>query len=115
MVNQLELSQLILSLRAELAKAQAEGVDKEVRFTVEDVELELEISAEEQAEGSIAAKFYVLTSQFKGNKKDMVTQKIKLKLKPQAERIDRETGKKKNVPVKISGKVKSKNKVKTEK
>ena len=37
MANFLELSQLISSLRAELAQAQSEGAGKEVRFTVEDV------------------------------------------------------------------------------
>lgn len=105
MAKQLELSQLISSLRAELAEAQSEGVGKAVRFTVEDVELELEIAAEEQAEGSIAAKFYVLTSQFKANKKDAVTQKIRLKLKPQEERMDRSTGEEKRSTLKISGEV----------
>jgi hypothetical protein len=102
MASQLELSQLISSLRTELAEAQSEGEGKKVRFTVEDVELDLEISAEEQGEGSIAAKFYVLTTQFKANKKDAVTQRIKLKLKPQEESMDRST------PLKISGKVKAK-------
>ena len=102
MASQLELSQLISSLRTELAKAQSEGEGKEVRFTVEDVELELEISAEEQGEGGIAAKFYVLTTQFKANKKGAVTQRIKLKLKPQKKNMDQST------PLEIRGKVKAK-------
>jgi Trypsin-co-occurring domain 2 len=108
MVSQLELSQLISSLRTELVKAQSESEGKEVRFTVEDVELELEISAEEQGEGGIAAKFYVFTTQFKASKKDAVTQRIKLKLKPQEESMDRSTGNQKTSPLKIGGKVKAK-------
>ncbi len=107
MAKLLELSQLISSLRAELAKAQIEGVGKEIRFTVEDVELELEISAEEQAEGGIAAKFYVITSQFKANKKDAVTQKIRLKLKPHEKSMDRSTGKEETSPLEINGRLKA--------
>jgi hypothetical protein len=72
---------MIKGLRAQLAEAQREGEDKDIRFTVEDVELELQIIAEKQASGGIAAKFYVLTSKLDGSKKDTVTQKLKLKLK----------------------------------
>jgi hypothetical protein len=106
--DQLELAQMIQSLRMELTKAQMAGTGEEIRFTVEDVELELEIVAKEAIEGGIAAKFYVLTSHYKAGKDDAVTQKIKLKLKPNAEQIDSSTGKKKSSPLKISGKVKKK-------
>jgi hypothetical protein len=51
-------------------------------------------------------KFYVLTSSLKGKKQDRVTQKLKLKLKVEQKIVDKETGKKKKVPLKISGKVK---------
>jgi hypothetical protein len=79
--GQLELAEMIKGLRAQLAEAQREGADKDIRFTVEDVELELQIAAERQATGGISAKFYVLTSKLDGSKKDTVTQKLKLKLK----------------------------------
>jgi len=78
MTRQLELAEMIKSLRAELARAQSEGESEAIRFQVEDVELELDIATEERAEGGIAAKFYVLTSQFKASKKDAVTQKLRL-------------------------------------
>lgn len=78
----LELSRMIQNLRSELIKAQEEGADQPIRFDVEDVELELDIAVEEDLEGGISAKFYVLTSHFKAKKKDAVTQKLKLKLKP---------------------------------
>jgi len=103
MAKDLELSQLIKSLRAELARAQEQGRDESVRFLVEDVELELEVAAEEHAEGGIAAKFYVLTSQFKASKKDVVTQKLRLKLKPEEAIVDRETGSERKRPLKIRG------------
>ncbi len=107
MAKELELAQLIKGLRAELAKAQTEGEDKGIRFTVEDVELDLEISTAKQVNGDIGAKFYVLTSQFKANKKDAVTQKIKLKLKPQEEVVDPTSGEITTVPAKVGGKIKA--------
>ncbi|MCW5213165.1 hypothetical protein VU04_09680, partial [Desulfobulbus sp. TB] len=54
--NKLELAEMIKGLRSQLAEAQMEGEDKAIRFTVEDVELELEIAAEQQIEGGVAAK-----------------------------------------------------------
>jgi hypothetical protein len=84
--KQLELAEMIKGLRAQLAEAQREGEDKGIRFTVEDVELELQITAEEQAAGGMSAKFYVFTGKLDGSKKDAVTQKLKLKLK--AEKAD---------------------------
>lgn len=72
---------MIKGLRAQLVEAQREGEGEEIRFTIEDVELELEIAAETQVKGGVAAKFYVLTSKVDGSKSDRVTQRLKLKLK----------------------------------
>ena len=105
MGQQLELAQMIKSLRAELKQAQSDGADESIRFAVEEVEMELEIVADEQINGGMAAKFYVLTSQFKASHKKAVTQKLKLKLKPVEEVEDKETGVKSSVPAKISGTV----------
>jgi len=100
----LELAGLIKSLRAELARAQAEGEGKAISFIVEEVDLQLEIAAEEAVEGGIAAKFYVLTSHFKASKKDVVTQNIRLKMRPEEIIRDPKTGKKRKRPLPISGK-----------
>jgi len=81
-MEQLELAEMIKSLRAELVKAQDGGEEEKIKFNVEEIELDLEISAVMEKEATIGAKFYVLTSQVKGNEKNTVTQKIKLKLKP---------------------------------
>jgi hypothetical protein len=92
----LELAEMIRGLRAQLFKAHQEGGDKEIHFTVEDVELELQITAEKQAAGGVSAKFYVFTGKLDGSKKDTVTQKLKLKLK---------AGKADGDPLKISDRV----------
>lgn len=79
--KQLELAEMIKGLRAQLAEAQREGEDKDIRFTVEDVELELQITAEKLAAGGVSAKFYVFTGKIDGSERDTITQKLKLKLK----------------------------------
>lgn len=79
--TRLELAEMIKGLRAQLAEAQREGRDKDIHFTVEDVELELQVTAEKRATGGMSAKFYVFTGKVDGSKKDTVTQKLKLKLK----------------------------------
>lgn len=103
--KKLELVDMIRDLREQLIQAQGEGEGKAVRFLVEDVELELDIAVEEQAEGKLSAKFYVLTSHLKGTKKDMVTQRIKLKLKPNVEDLAADTNDNKRKPMSISGTV----------
>ncbi len=103
--EKLELAAMIKALRSELVKAQREGEGEEIRFTIEDVELEVEIAAEKQVESGIAAKFYVLTSSLKGREKDRVSQKLKLKLKAHNEEFDPKTCEMKTAPTKISGEV----------
>ena len=63
--ERLELAAMIKALRSQLVEAQAEGEGEDIRFTIEDVELELQIAAEKQASGGISAKFYVLTSKLR--------------------------------------------------
>ncbi len=79
--DKLELAAMIKALRSELIEAQREGEGEEIRFTIEDVELEVQVAAETQVKGGVAAKFYVLTSKVDGSKTDRVSQKLKLKLK----------------------------------
>ena len=79
--DKLELALMIKGLRAQLAEAQKDGEGEDIRFTIEDVELELQVTAEKQKGAGVSAKFYVLTSKVDGSTKDTVTQKLKLKLK----------------------------------
>ncbi|MCI5138152.1 MAG: hypothetical protein D3922_06995 [Candidatus Electrothrix sp. AR1] len=79
--DKLELAAMIKALRSQLFEAQRDGQNEEIRFTIEDVELEVQVTTERQTKGDVSAKFYVLTSKVEGSKKDAVMQKLKLKLK----------------------------------
>lgn len=71
----IELSAMLGQLREELLKARGEG--SELKFRVEDIEIELQIVTSKDASGGI--KFFVEAG---GKVSKAQTQKIKLKLKP---------------------------------
>ena len=55
---------------------------QELYFTVEDVEVELQVAVTKGGEGGVTAKFWVLEVGGKGTHEAATTQTIKLKLKP---------------------------------
>lgn len=75
---EIELSQMIIDLRAALERAQAEGEGKSVQFLVNETELELDVKVAGDAEAGV--KFYILSAGAKAS--DEHTQKIRLKLQP---------------------------------
>jgi len=93
----LELSQVLADLRDELVEAQKLGEGSNLRFQIDDIEVELQVVA--TAEGKAKAGFKVLTfgsaeAEAKGS--SATTQKLHLKLKI--------VGKDGKSPVLISGK-----------
>jgi hypothetical protein len=54
----------------------------DVAFAVEEVEVELQVAVQRAAEGGAKASLYVVEFSTKGARTDVVTQKVKLKLKP---------------------------------
>ncbi len=80
----LELADVIKALREELVKAQRESTDKEIRFNVNNVEVELETVVEKEADGKGGFKIrlgVVDASAEAGAKyKKAIKQKIKLSL-----------------------------------
>ena len=55
----------------------------DVAFAVEEVEVELQVAVQRAAEGGAKASLYVVEFSTKGARTDVVTQKVKLKLKPE--------------------------------
>lgn len=82
----LELADVIKALRQELISAQQEGANKEIRFNVNNVEVELETVIEKEVGGKVGGKirFWVVNTdaELNGKLKGAVKQKIKLSLKP---------------------------------
>lgn len=110
--NKIELAQMIKGLRQELTTAQNDAGGEDLRFAVDDIEIELEVVAEvgkSDAKGDkVGVKFFaIFSTEVAGNEtssdKNLVRNKVKLKLKPYKEVLDKETGEKRKKPVDISG------------
>jgi Trypsin-co-occurring domain 2 len=76
-----ELSQVLAGLRANLETAQKAGENHEIRFLMDEIEVELNVATtgETKAEGGI--KFWVLNFGGETKANDQQTQKVKLKMK----------------------------------
>lgn len=78
-----ELSKMLASLRQELNKAQHEGDGKDIKFAIDDIELELQLTVAEEGGGKAGVKFWVVNAETGGKVTSQSIQKIKLKLKPE--------------------------------
>ncbi len=83
MSNKIGLSEAITVLRKQLIKAQDKGKDEGLRFKIEDINLELQVVAENEVHADGGVKFWVYNAQAGGKLSSQVMQKISLKLKPE--------------------------------
>jgi hypothetical protein len=76
------LAKAIQDLRAELLKAVSEGQNKDLRFKLDPVELELSVGMTYKGGGNVGVKFWVLEIGAKGDVERAGSHKLKLKLTP---------------------------------
>jgi Trypsin-co-occurring domain 2 len=76
------LSEMIESLRQELAAAMAKGQGQDLRFEVGSAELEVELVAKRSKAGEAGVKFWVVTAKGQVSAEDAVTHRFKLSLTP---------------------------------
>lgn len=81
MQSKIGLSEMVAALRQELAMAQTQAKGESLRFTVEDIELELQIATEKSDKVVSGVKFWVVNSSLDLEDKTVRTQKLRLKLK----------------------------------
>jgi hypothetical protein len=84
---------MLRQLRQELLDAKAEGEGKDLKFMVDDIEIELQIATTQEDAGGVGIKFWVINADAKLREASAQTQKVKLKLKTDADlRISRNRG-----------------------
>ncbi len=83
MDQNIPLSEMIESLRQELAVAAEWGTDKAIRFEVGKVELEIELAVTRNTTGGGGVKLWVVTAQGEHSMGQVVRHKFKLTLDPQ--------------------------------
>ena len=82
MEKTIELATAIENLRAQLQQAIKEGDDKDLRFEVQDIEVELKCCVKSEEGLNAGAKFYIFNVGASGKISDETVQTIKLKLRP---------------------------------
>lgn len=79
----IELSRMIAAVRWELAQAEQQGRDQDVRFRVEEVELELAVTLEHTETVGAGVKVWVIEAGADDTKRVARAHKMKVKLTPQ--------------------------------
>jgi hypothetical protein len=78
----IELSEMIVELRRELLKAQQHGEKEDLKFHVEDIDVELQVAVAKEAQTKGGVKFWVCTAEAGGKLGSQTVHTLRLKLKP---------------------------------
>ena len=81
-MDMIPLSEMLAELRKELLEAKWEGQSSDLKFLIEDIEIELQIVTTKGGKGGGGVKFWVYNAEAEVNASQAQTQKLKLKLKP---------------------------------
>ncbi len=81
-MEKLGLNEMIVALRRELLLAQQNGQKEDLRFKVEDIDVEVDVATTKEGEGIGSVKFWVYNAGLKAKLGEVRTQKLRLRLKP---------------------------------
>ncbi|MCF6524259.1 trypco2 family protein [Streptomyces sp. JJ36] len=76
----IELADLLRALRREIGRAQLDAAGEDVRFRIDDVELELQVAVERTREADAGVRFWVVSLGGKGTKTSTDTHVVRLSL-----------------------------------
>jgi len=81
-MDKIPLSEMLAQLRKDLLQTQEEGKGSDLKFQIEDIEIELQLATTKEAGVGGGVKFWVYNANAKVSASEANTQKLKLKLKP---------------------------------
>lgn len=87
-MEDIELADLLASLRSEINRARINGAGEAVRFRIDAIELEIQVEVEKTGEGNAGVKFWVLSAGGKRSAKTAQTHVLKLSLTAETEAGD---------------------------
>lgn len=76
----IELADLLTSLRSEINRARINATGEDVRFRIDSIDLEVQVEVEKTGEGNAGVKFWVLTAGGKETARSAQTHVVKLSL-----------------------------------
>ena len=79
------LSDALVNLRKDLQNAQEKAEGEGLRFRVEDIEVEFQVTTATEGAGEVGADFWVLKMKTGGKKTDGQSHKVRLRLTPVTE------------------------------
>jgi hypothetical protein len=85
MNEEIGLKETVIALRKELLEAQKEAAGQDLKFKIEEIELELELVTSKEGEGGRGVKFWVYNAQMKAKLGKTRTHRLCLKLKPETQ------------------------------
>jgi hypothetical protein len=81
-MSKIELSEMIVELRRELLKAQQQGENEDLKFRIEDIDIELQIATTKEAGAEGGVQFWVYNAKAQGKLASQAVHTLRLKLKP---------------------------------
>jgi hypothetical protein len=82
MSGPMSLADMIVKLRKDLRQAQEQAANENLRFQVEEIELEVQVVTAIEGEGKIGVNFWVYTAEAGGGLRREDAHTLRLKLKP---------------------------------
>ncbi|MER6166956.1 trypco2 family protein [Streptomyces violaceorubidus] len=84
----IELADLLKSLRSEISRARIDAGGQDVRFRINSIDLEVNVAVEKSAEGSAGVRFWVVSLGGKAGAKSAQTHVVKLSLTAESDTGD---------------------------
>jgi hypothetical protein len=81
----MSLADMIVKLRKDLRQAQEQAANENLRFQVEEIELEVQVTTAKEGEGKVGVNFWVYTAEAGGSLRREDAHTLRLKLKPLVE------------------------------
>ena len=81
-VSRMSLAEMIVKLRKDIRQAEQQAAQEDLRFQVEDIELEVQVTTAKEGEGKAGVNFWVYTAEAGGSISRETAHTVRLRLKP---------------------------------
>jgi hypothetical protein len=87
MKQDIGLKEMVVALRKELLDAQQEAAEQDLKFKIEEIEMEVALVTSKAGKGKGGVKFLVYNADLEGSLSKTQTHRLRLKLKPEGDTL----------------------------